>query len=197
MARLAITPAASTAAPHAAAPRSARRPGAAAWSVPLALVAALVAVTACRAREGERCVCAEDCRDGLLCVASGRVLAEGECSPAVGQESPGVCLSEEEAAEDDGGGGPVEPFMDLGSKLDFEPGPPEDPETESGTGATEGTGATTEATGTTAEATGSSGSTGGTTEATGSSGGTTDATGSSGGTTEATGSSSSGSSSST
>jgi hypothetical protein len=188
MARLAITMAAPAAAPRAAAPRSARPPGAAAWSVPLALVAALIAVTACRAREGERCVCAEDCRDGLLCVASGRVLAEGECSPAVGQESPGVCLSEEEAAEDDGGGGPVEPFMDLGSKLDFEPGPPEDLETESASGTTEGTGATTEATGTTAEASGSSGSTGGTTEASGSSGGT-DATGSNSGTTDATASS--------
>ena len=164
----------------------------AAWSVPLALAAALVVVSACRSREGERCICAEDCREGLVCVASGRVLAEDECSPAVGDAaSPGVCLSEDEAAEDDGDGGPLEPFMDLGSKLDFEPGPPPDAETESATSeTTEGsTGATTEATGTgTTEATGSSGSSGSTTDATGSSGSTTDASGSSS-TTDATGSS--------
>lgn len=151
-----------------------------AWGVPLALLAAILAVSACRAREGERCVCADDCREGYLCVASGRVLADGECSPAVGQDaSPGVCLSAEEAAEDDDGGGQAEPFMDMGSKLDFEPGPLPDDDT-SATGTTESGGATTEtpgSTGATTDATGT-GSTGSTTDATGtgSTGGTTDAT---------------------
>ena len=154
---------------------------AAGWSVPLALFAAALAVSACRAREGDRCVCAEDCREGLLCVASGRVLADGECSPAVGQDgSPGVCLSEDEAAEDEGGGGQAEPFMDMGSKLDFEPGPPPDADTES-------SGATTEATGSTSGTTDATGTTSGTTDATGT--GTTDATGTgtTSGTTDATG----------
>jgi len=167
-----------------------RRAAVAAFSVPLALAAALLAVSACRSREGERCICAEDCREGLVCVASGRVLADDECSPAVGNAtSPGVCLSEDEAAEDDGGGGAVEPFMDMGSKLDFQPGPPPDGETESATETTE-SGATTETMGTgTTEATGSTGSS---TDATGSSGSSTDAsssTSSTGSTTDATGSS--------
>jgi hypothetical protein len=176
------------------APRSSR---CTAWGVPLALAAALLAFTACRAREGERCVCAEDCREGFLCVASGRVLADGECSPTVGQEtSPGVCLSEDEAAEEDGGDGAAEPFMDMGSKLDFQPGPPPDPETESATGTTDVTSTTSGTTDATTEATGSTGSSGGSTEGTGSTastGGTTEAsssTGSTGGTTDATGSSS-------
>ena len=47
MARLADTSAALAAAPRAEALLSARRPGAAMWGIPLALVAALVAVTAC------------------------------------------------------------------------------------------------------------------------------------------------------
>ena len=150
------------------------------WGVVLALVAAL---GACRAREGERCVCAEDCGGGLWCVAGGRVLGEGECNPAVGEDAnPGVCLSEEEAGLDDDGGGGPEVFLDLGSKRDFDPGPPPDPETD-GDPTTE-TGGTTEATGdTTGGTTAGTGSTGGTTEATtGSTGGTTDAsTGSTGG----------------
>lgn len=131
-------------------------------------MALAVALAACRAREGDRCVCADDCREGLLCVASGRVLSEGECSPAVGEDTnPGVCLPEDEAAEGDGADGTPDVLMDLGSKLDFEPGPPPDPETETGTAGT-----------------GMTGSEGGTTDATGSSSG-----GSSGGTTDATGSS--------
>lgn len=146
----------------------------AAWGVPLAFAAALLAVAACRAREGERCVCAEDCREGLSCVISGRVLAPGECTPTVGKNgNAGVCLPDDEAADADGGDGLAEPFMDLGSKLDFEPGPPPDPETDGATGTTEGPGTTTETTGGTTEATGTTGGT------TGSTGGTTDASGSS------------------
>lgn len=160
--------------------------GPAPFCVLLALVAAL---SACRAREGERCVCAEDCGEGLSCVASGRVLANGECSPAVGEDAnPGVCLPDEDAAEDDGGGGPPVIFMDMGSKLDFEPGPPPDPETESaGTDATAGT--TEASTGTTDATAGTTDATAGTTDATsstgGSMGGTTDAASSSGGSTDA------------
>lgn len=156
------------------------------WGAALAIAAALLA---CRAREGERCVCAEDCGEGLLCVAASRVLAPGECSPAVGEDAnPGVCLSAEEAAEDGGAGGPPEIFMDLGSKLDFEPGPLPDPDTETGVSTSEGTSTS----GGTSEGTSSSGgttdaSTGSTSEAStgSSSGGSTDAasTGSSGGST--------------
>lgn len=154
------------------------------WGVPLALFVALSTAMACRSREGERCVCAEDCREGLLCVASGRVLAEGECSPAVGPEgSPGVCLPEDEAAEDDGGGGQAEPFMDMGSKLDFEPGPL--PDDTSATGTSESGGATTEVGTTDATGTGSTGGTGSSTDATGT-GSTTDATSTGTGSTGAT-----------
>jgi hypothetical protein len=172
-----------------------RRPALAAsctapWGVALALAAALLA---CRAREGDRCVCAEDCHEDLVCVASGRVLAAGECSPAVGQDSnPGVCLPAEEAVDGDGGDAPPEVFMDLGSKRDFDPGPPPDPETgtgETGTGTTSGSGSssdggTTDATGTSSGGSSSSGTTDATGTSSGggsSSGGTTDATGASSG----------------
>lgn len=146
---------------------------------------------ACRVGEGDRCVCADDCRSGLVCVAAGRVLQGDECSSAAGSE-PGVCLPSEDAMEGDDDGGGFDVRMDLASKRDFDPGPLPDPETE---GTTSGTTDATSSGGTT-EATGSS-SSGGTTEATGSSssGGTTDAT-SSGGTTDASSSGSGGSSSS-
>jgi hypothetical protein len=148
------------------------------WGVLLALAAALAA---CRAREGERCVCAEDCREGLACVASGRVLASGECSPAVGDNaSPGVCLPEEDAGNGGGAGGGAEPYWD--SKLDFEPGLPPAPETDETAGTSDETAGTTETTaGTTETTAGTTETTAGTTEA--STGGTT--TGSSGGTTDA------------
>lgn len=145
------------------------------WGVPLAIVAALLA---CRAGEGDRCVCGDDCREGLVCLASGRVLAAGDCSPAVGAETtPGLCVPADEADDGNEGGGPPEVFMDLGSKRDFDPGPPPDPERETGTGnapdTSTGTDATTGSSGTTdATGTGSSGgsSSGG---STGSSGGST------------------------
>jgi hypothetical protein len=181
---------AAPASPWSDAPLGVRRPparAAAPWGVLLGLAAALLA---CRAREGDRCVCAEDCREGLLCVASGRVLAAGDCSPAVGEgASPGVCLPAEEAAEGDDGGGLPEVFMDLGSKYDFEPGPPPDPETGTGSG-TAGTGMTgSSSDGGTTDATGTSsgGSSSGTTGSSSSSGGTTDATGSSSGSSGSTG----------
>ncbi|MCX4242838.1 hypothetical protein [Paraliomyxa miuraensis] len=146
------------------------------WGVLLALAVGLaLGVHACRAGESERCICPEDCKEGLVCVASGRVLQAGECTPAVGEDAnPGVCVPEEEAGDGDGGDGYPEVFMDLGSKRDFDPAPPPTPETESGTTDATG-GGTTDATG------------GGTTDATG---GTTDATS---GTTDATSTSDGGS----
>ncbi len=151
---------------------------------PIGVLLALVAgLQACRAREGDRCACAEDCRDGLSCVAAGRVLEAGECTPVAGDNAtPGVCVDEDEAAEDDGGG-PPEVFMDLGAKRDFDPGLPPDTASGSGSGSSGGseTGVATEGT-STGEATGSSSSegsgtsTGGSGSSTGGSGTTTGAT---------------------
>lgn len=141
------------------------------WGILLALAAGLYA---CRAGDGDRCVCGEDCREGLACVAGGRVLAEGECTPVVGDNAdPGICVDQDEAAEDDGGDGPPEVFMDLGSKRDFDPGPPPDPDTETGTGTETGSDSSSGA----STSTGGSGSSG-----SGSSGGASSgSTGSTGG----------------
>lgn len=104
------------------------RPG-----VLLGLLGAGLLTWACRAGEGDRCICGDDCRAGLVCLAEGRVLANDECNAVVGPNAaPGQCVDEAEAGiADDGGGGP-EVFMDLGSKRDFDPGLPPDPDTESG-----------------------------------------------------------------
>lgn len=111
------------------------------WGVLLALAAGLYA---CRSSEGERCVCADDCRADLVCVAEGRVLMGNECSPVTGPgANPGLCVSEDEAGLGDDGGGAPEVFMDLGSKRDFDPGPPPDPETDTETDTGSGTGTDT------------------------------------------------------
>ncbi|MEM9455962.1 MAG: hypothetical protein AAGF11_17410 [Myxococcota bacterium] len=110
------------------------------------LLALLAGLYACRSREGDRCSCAEDCRDDLVCVAEGRVLDDGECTPVVGENvTPGVCVDADEAAEDDGGGGLPQMLMDLGSKRDFDPGlpPAVGTETETETGTSTGTGTNT------------------------------------------------------
>lgn len=146
------------------------------WGMIVALAAGLYA---CRSTEGERCVCADDCRSGLVCLAQGRVLAPGECSPAFNENTnPGVCLSEDEALDGDDGGGPPTLFMDLGAKRDFDPGPP--PDDDSGTATGTGTGSTTSDPMTSSSSGGTS--SGGTSSGTSGSGGTSSGGTSSGGT---------------
>lgn len=137
------------------------------WGVVLALA---VGLYACRSSEGERCVCADDCQTGLVCVAEGRILMNDECNPVVGPgANPGLCVSEDEAGLGDDGGGPPEVFMDLGSKRDFDPGPPPGPETETDTETDTGTQTDT---GTDSGGSSSSGATGSSSDSGTSSGGT-------------------------
>ncbi len=128
--------------------------------VPLGVLLALAAALyACRSREGDRCVCADDCREGLVCLAQGRVLTGGECSPASTQDSsPGVCLSEDEAADGDDGGALPPVFMDLGAKRDFDPGLPPGPDTDTDTDASTGTSTTDPGTSSSGSSTGGSSS---------------------------------------
>jgi len=108
-----------------------------------AFLGLLVAFSACRARVGDRCVCAEDCLGGLACVAEGRVLEAGECVPVSGENSsPAVCVDDDQVGNDDGSGGPPGMLMDLGSKRDFDPGLPPDP-ADSGSGSGSGSGSDT------------------------------------------------------
>ncbi|MBL4683234.1 MAG: hypothetical protein JKY37_01480 [Nannocystaceae bacterium] len=155
-------------------------------SASLSVGLGLVLAIACRADVGERCICADDCKSGLVCVSGGRELRTNECIPASSDNDPGECVEDAAAGEgeEDGNGGAVL-YMDLGSKRDFDPSVPV-PETSS-SGGTE--------TGEASSSTGSSSGTG-TGSGTGSSSGSSSSssTGSSSGTTA---SSSSGSGTST
>jgi hypothetical protein len=109
----------------------------------------------CKAGVGDRCVCADDCKAGLICLAGGRVLREGECSPATGPGAePGECIDEADAG-DRGEIPEPEVWLDLGSKRDFEPGIPPVPTTTDATQGetTEGTTSPDPTTGTTAATT--------------------------------------------
>ncbi len=89
---------------------------------PPSLLAALALLAgSCRAGEGERCVCAADCRPGLVCaLANGSVLDEGTCTPD-GAAGGGMCLPEGGGMESTTGGTGPPLFMDMGAKRDFEP----------------------------------------------------------------------------
>jgi hypothetical protein len=110
-----------------------------------ALLFALLGAQACKAGEGDRCICAEDCRDGLVCLAGGRVLAADTCSAAIGPGAElGMCVEEAGAGEGDEGVPEPEIYLDLGSKRDFEPGiPPEVTSSESGDASSTGTATST------------------------------------------------------
>ncbi|HET6584563.1 MAG TPA: hypothetical protein VFG69_13970 [Nannocystaceae bacterium] len=144
---------------------------------PTAWVAALTILAACRPGEGQRCVCAGECRRGLVCAQNGRVLDDKECLPA-DERSPGVCIDEAQA--DEAGDGELKEDLtirhDLGGKRDFEPGTPtadEDGSSDAATTNATSTGATT--------STGGSSSTGATDSSTSS--GSSDTTNSTGGST--------------
>src|SRR5690606_41141620 len=72
---------------------------------------------ACKAKEGEVCRCAEDCRDGLVCVVEGtEVLAPGECSANL---AIGYCAHDETVPDEGGGLGDMPIFDDMPSKRDL------------------------------------------------------------------------------
>lgn len=54
---------------------------------------ALLTTTACRPAEGERCICAGECKGGLVCAADGAVLRGGQCVGSVSNDlESGVCI---------------------------------------------------------------------------------------------------------
>jgi hypothetical protein len=115
-----------------------------AFGLTLALTLGWAAAAACKAGPGDRCICADDCKPGLVCLADGRVLDEdiNQCSPAVGEgANPGECIDADAAGLGDEGFPEPETFMDLGAKRDFSPGSPP-AATDTGTGTDTDTGGT-------------------------------------------------------
>jgi len=56
-------------------------------------VLALLAVSACRPREGERCICADDCAGDLVCAADGAELRGNQCVYDVSNDlESGICV---------------------------------------------------------------------------------------------------------
>ena len=54
---------------------------------------ALVAASACRPREGDRCICAGECAGGLVCAADGAILRDNQCVSAVSNDlESGICV---------------------------------------------------------------------------------------------------------
>jgi hypothetical protein len=83
----------------------------------LSLGVVLSLTPGCKASRGEVCRCAEDCRDGLVCVVgSSDVLAPGECGPA---NLIGHCVDDDSLSELEGGLGDLPIFLDMPSKRDF------------------------------------------------------------------------------
>ena len=131
--------------------------------IPLALGFGAALAVACRAGEGERCICGDDCKDGLACVVDGRVLESDECLAAGDPDSePGECIDDQSGADEEDGGFAPPLYMDLGGKRDFEPGPPPVPTSGGGSSSGDGTAGTTDA-GTGEATTGDTGDTGDTT----------------------------------
>jgi hypothetical protein len=85
----------------------------------------------CQVSEGESCLCAADCKGSLVCAIEGDILESGECTPK-GAAAAGTCVPADDVPSETtlGTGGP---FMDAGSKKDFEPTPPMPPMMTSGT----------------------------------------------------------------
>jgi hypothetical protein len=168
--------------------------------LPLLLLGGL----SCRAREGQRCICGDDCRAGLVCVSDGSILQSDACAPATGSDaSPGVCVDEDAAEDGEGGTAPPAEYYDLGAKRDFFPSPPGDGSgdssgsttaTESSTDGTAGTTTTgsssSDSSGSSSTGSSSSGSSGSSSGSSGDSGSSSSTSSSSGNTTDATGSSS-------
>lgn len=146
-----------------------------------AWLAALALFAACRPGEGQRCVCAGECRRGLVCAQNGRVLEDKECLPA-DDRNPGTCIDQSQADEggDEGLKEDLTTYHDVGGKRDFEPGTP--PTDDDPSGAASTSAATTTSTGgsssTTSDSSGASTDSSGTSSSGGSSSTTSGSTGS-------------------
>ena len=127
------------------------------WSM-----AVLALVAACRPGEGQRCVCAGECRRALVCAQGGRVLENKECIDP-GDDTPGECIEQDNLPdmEDDGSLLGDVYYHDLGGKRDFEPGQPVTEDDGTGAGTSDGTSTSTSTSTSSSSSSGaSSGSTG-------------------------------------
>jgi hypothetical protein len=76
---------------------------------------ALLTASACRPREGERCICAGECAGGLVCAADGAILRDGQCVSSVSNDlESGVCVDGGNVSLDDDSLTPP-PKFDAGS----------------------------------------------------------------------------------
>lgn len=82
----------------------------------LGVFAALVSLSACKPSAGDVCRCGSDCTDGLVCAYNGSVLAPDECRPPT---ELGGCVSDESLTGSDEGLDPMQPHMDMLTKLDL------------------------------------------------------------------------------
>lgn len=79
------------------------------------LLATLTLALGCRPKEGERCICADECAGGLVCAADGAVLREGQCVSSVSNDlESGVCVDASNVNFDDDSLTPP-PRFDAGS----------------------------------------------------------------------------------
>jgi hypothetical protein len=129
----------------------------------------------CKAREGDVCRCAKDCRDGLVCARDATVLADEACFEG---DHTGTCIEDESLPDETGSGDTMATFDDLPSRRDLGAGETGETSTDGGTDST-GTDSTgTDATGTDSTGTDSTGTEATGTEATGTEATGTDSTGS-------------------
>ncbi len=119
----------------------------------LGLLVTVASLGGCKPSAGEVCRCGSDCADGLVCAYNGSILPPDECRPP---EQLGECVNDESLTDGDDGLDPMQPHMDMLTKLDLG-GDGDDTGTDSGA-----TGTDSGATGTDSGSTGTdSGSTGG------------------------------------
>ncbi len=115
----------------------------------------LALAPACKSSKGEVCRCAEDCRDGLVClVGASTVLEPGECGPST---EIGHCVDDESLSQLEGGIGDLPIFDDLPTKRDLGAGESSESESTSESSGTESTSGT-ESSGTESSGSESSGS---------------------------------------
>lgn len=77
---------------------------------------ALVAAGGCKAKAGDVCRCAADCRDGLVCAAGASVLDPEACFAG---DKTGECIEDDNLPDESGGPSTPDPLDDLPSKRDL------------------------------------------------------------------------------
>ncbi|MGB1701402.1 MAG: hypothetical protein ACPHRO_15705, partial [Nannocystaceae bacterium] len=87
-----------------------------AWSRWLGLLVTIISLGGCKPTAGEVCRCGSDCADGLVCAYNGTILAPDECRPP---QEVGECVDDESLPSGEDGLDPMQPHMDMLTKLDL------------------------------------------------------------------------------